>query len=383
MKWRVSISIMVLMLFIFSISFASLRDAVVYLTKDKYQDALSILDNEPAGEHRNILLNIALMLYERDLLSKEVKGADTFLSSDYMINGISEIKNGLIRLSENISDEGNWKTFSRTLNRIGNDFKITRAKALIHAIEMDDATSVERYIGIKKSDISAHYKNIPPLDYDEKPFEKYADLYKTYGNSEKGREYLKSAFKIYLPLLEKKRIENLSNLVSSVPNSGYILDAILSIIFIFFLIKGLIKGFTRELVGLISLVVSVVVAVKFYQSLTTYIFKNPATWHYVLSFIIIFIIVEVIFIIVSKLLRRFLKIIGLRWFDRLIGGGIGIIEGLIICQVIILLLSILSISPSIADMMNSSILVPYVKMSMGALVNIVPSNWKAYLSIIS
>ena len=81
---------------------------------------------------------------------------------------------------------------------------------------------------------------------------------------------MKSAFKIYLPLLEKKRIENLSNLVSSVPNSGYILDAILSIIFIFFLIKGLIKGFTRELVGLISLVVSIVVAVKFYQPLTTY-----------------------------------------------------------------------------------------------------------------
>ncbi len=373
-----------MIIFLIALStFASLKDAINYLTKEDYRDALSILDSETVDEHRNILLNTALIFYERSLLLKEIKKARTFLGLDYMVTGISEIQKGLTNLGKDINDDESWKSFSRTLNRVGSDFKVIKAKILINAIESDDATSVERYIASKKSDISAHYKNIPPLDYDEKPFEKYVELYKTYGNSKKGREYLKSAFKVYLPLLEKKRIGNLSSLMGNVPNSGYILDMILGIILIFFLIKGLIKGLTKELVGLISLLVSVIIAAKFYQPLTVYIFKNPATWHYVISFIVIFILIEILFVIVSKLLRGLLKAIGLRWLDRLIGGGIGVIEGLIICQVIILLLSILSISPSIADMMNSSVLVPYVKMSMGAIVNVVPSNWKAYLSIIS
>jgi membrane protein required for colicin V production len=99
------------------------------------------------------------------------------------------------------------------------------------------------------------------------------------------------------------------------------------------LVLGLWKGFVRTLTALASLVVGVVLAVRCHGMVAPYLGKisslDPQI-SMILSMIIVFILVQVAFVLIRRLLDKLLDLTHLTWLDRVLGAGIGAAAGFLV-----------------------------------------------------
>ena len=113
-------------------------------------------------------------------------------------------------------------------------------------------------------------------------------------------------------------------------NIGLIFDAVMAVILIIFLYKGLANGFSGEIIGLVCLFVSVFCAWKFLDPAVDLVFKyfsHPALDRTVVALIcavVIFFVVEVIFAIVGAVLSYLVKVTKLSFMDHFFGMLIGV-----------------------------------------------------------
>ncbi|HUK15209.1 MAG TPA: CvpA family protein [Bryobacteraceae bacterium] len=116
------------------------------------------------------------------------------------------------------------------------------------------------------------------------------------------------------------------------------LDAVLLFIVALSLIAGFRKGLSRQIIGLVSVVVAIVLG------LWTYGLAGGWLAHYVSSrraanfggFALVFCGVLLAGSLVGYLLHKFLKFTGLSFFDRILGAGFGVVRGTLISVAVIL-----------------------------------------------
>lgn len=116
------------------------------------------------------------------------------------------------------------------------------------------------------------------------------------------------------------------------------LDFILGGLFISSVVSGLLRGFSRTIVGFATSVVAVLASIWFYSSVAVYIgpyVAYPALANFA-GFTLIFLTITLVGATISALLARVIKFAGLRWLDRLIGGGLGAVRASIIAAAIVL-----------------------------------------------
>jgi membrane protein required for colicin V production len=109
-----------------------------------------------------------------------------------------------------------------------------------------------------------------------------------------------------------------------------------------FLLKGLLRGLVRELCTLLGLIAGALVAFGFHADLAERMvaaFHLPQTWCINLAFIILFLAVLLFFGLVGMLLTRYVKLLYVGGLNRVIGGLLGLVQGLLILAVIIYALS--------------------------------------------
>jgi len=116
------------------------------------------------------------------------------------------------------------------------------------------------------------------------------------------------------------------------------LDIVLAIILLACIVRGLRRGFTRQIIGIVSVVVALLAGSWFYGI--------PAAWiaPYVSSpmlaaaggFAAVFLTVMLVGGFVSAVVQRFLKFTGLSIFDHALGGGLGLLRGLLVSTAIIM-----------------------------------------------
>jgi membrane protein required for colicin V production len=132
-----------------------------------------------------------------------------------------------------------------------------------------------------------------------------------------------------------------------------ILDIIISGLIAFFLIKGIFRGFFREIASLAGVVFGIVIANHYHPQmagyLKTYIPLEKSLP--LVSFIILFIAVIIGFYLVGLLLHSLFKRLLMGWFDRTLGICFALIKGIIISYLLIVLLTFFvpSSSPLIAS----------------------------------
>lgn len=99
------------------------------------------------------------------------------------------------------------------------------------------------------------------------------------------------------------------------------------------LILGIWKGFIRSLTGLASLVLGVVLAVKYYPAVEPYLGKISSLDPHIsmiLSMVIIFIAVQVVFVVIRRVLDALLDLTRLSWLDRVFGAAMGLVAGFLV-----------------------------------------------------
>ena len=107
------------------------------------------------------------------------------------------------------------------------------------------------------------------------------------------------------------------------------LDVVLLVVLAWSVVAGFRKGFTREVIGLVSVVVALLLGIWFYGTaasyLLPYISSRPVAGF--AGFLVVFCGVVLLGAVVSAVVRKFLKVTGLSFFDKILGAGFGFLRG--------------------------------------------------------
>ena len=133
-------------------------------------------------------------------------------------------------------------------------------------------------------------------------------------------------------------------------NAALIVDTVLGIILIFFLYRGLMNGFSGEVIGLVGFFVSTFCAWKFSEpaaELAMRYIKNPEFDRNILSLICglgIFFTVQIIFAVIGFILSWMVKVTKLSLTDHFFGMIVG---GLKACFITLIVYAFLSSFPKL------------------------------------
>jgi membrane protein required for colicin V production len=163
-----------------------------------------------------------------------------------------------------------------------------------------------------------------------------------------------------------------------------ILDIIISGLVAFFLIKGIFRGFFREIASLAGVVFGIVIGNHYHPQMAAYLKAYiPLEQSLPLvSFIILFIAVIIVFYLVGLLLHGLFKRLLIGWFDRALGICFALIKGIIISYLLLVLLTFFvpSTSPLIADSKCARLVINTYQ-SMARLISPhIYREWKARIS---
>ncbi len=118
-----------------------------------------------------------------------------------------------------------------------------------------------------------------------------------------------------------------------------ILDISVLLIMIWGLVSGLLRGALIEIFWMLGIVMGVFIAARTYPTISFLFSFLPSKIAYVVCFILILIITIIIFYLVGRSLRKYLKLIHIGFVDNLFGLIFGFLKGSIIAAVIFIILS--------------------------------------------
>lgn len=139
-------------------------------------------------------------------------------------------------------------------------------------------------------------------------------------------------------------------------------DTIVGVILLFFLVRGLWIGFVRQLAAFCALVGGYWLAAHYHGEIAPFaarFLENPKLI-FIVSFVCIFLVAAMAFGLLGKLLRRVMEITLMGWFDRLLGGGLGLVKGAVVTSLLYMFLAS-SLSGS-NDVLRKSISAPYLEL---------------------
>ena len=131
-----------------------------------------------------------------------------------------------------------------------------------------------------------------------------------------------------------------------------IIDIVLLICFVPAIVYGIRKGFVKQVVELVSIIVGVWAAFYFSSSLSVwlsqYISIDKIILHLV-SFILIVVLVIMLMGLLGSLLTRLLKIVFLGWINGLLGLVIGVFKVALVLGLLIMLFESVNATAHIID----------------------------------
>jgi len=135
------------------------------------------------------------------------------------------------------------------------------------------------------------------------------------------------------------------------------LDYLVLIVLAIFFIMGLRRGFFLTLIQVLGIFLVVIVIRLFGVLLKQNLHRCCGlsdTWATIIGYILVFLIVMILAKLVSYICNRFLKVIGLAWVDRLLGGILGLIFGTIFFIMFILFADVSTLSTKFGEAQGKS-----------------------------
>jgi membrane protein required for colicin V production len=137
-------------------------------------------------------------------------------------------------------------------------------------------------------------------------------------------------------------------------------DLIIAVVLLGFAIRGLMRGFLRELLSLVGLFLGLWIALLEFVPLGEWLqnrfpLAEPLPFH--VAFLAIFLSVSIVASIAGYLLHKAAKGLLMGWLDAIVGLGFGFVKGVIISTVLLFLLAHLPLAESIRAQFRTSAIV--------------------------
>ncbi|MDB4042459.1 CvpA family protein [Methylophilaceae bacterium] len=153
------------------------------------------------------------------------------------------------------------------------------------------------------------------------------------------------------------------------------IDYFLAFIILISLFFGFYRGFIRELLALIGLVIAFYCANKFSDLFISYVpFGFDDSINKIITYLVIFILVLIISALIIKLINKFIKSAGLSFINIFMGGFFGFIRGLLISILIIYLAE--KSEFSLSESWYTSSVVLLLKETMEKTLPYLPFDWR-------
>jgi membrane protein required for colicin V production len=135
-------------------------------------------------------------------------------------------------------------------------------------------------------------------------------------------------------------------------------DWLIVVVVLLNIVTAAIQGFFSEALSMAGLVIGYIVAAWQYPGLSAWFmtFLKNAWLADILSFLIIFFAILLVFSLAGRVARRLMKEVGLSGFDRFLGGLLGVVKGCLMVAVI--LMGMTAFTPT-SKMLPKSVLAPY------------------------
>ena len=137
-----------------------------------------------------------------------------------------------------------------------------------------------------------------------------------------------------------------------------LIDWLILAILVYSIVISWLKGFVREVMGLITVLAAVLLAAWFYRGAGR-LFKDVVRTENLalfFGFSLIFVVTLVAGFVISWLIARSMKFAKLEWADRLLGAAFGFIRGWLIAAAILLALTAFEVQ---TERVKNSELAPY------------------------
>jgi membrane protein required for colicin V production len=159
------------------------------------------------------------------------------------------------------------------------------------------------------------------------------------------------------------------------------LDIVLVILLFLSTVSAAQKGFSREVIGIAAAIIGLFCGIWFYGLAGSFLLpyvSSPQVANFI-GFLLVFTACVILGTIVSAVIRRFMKTVGLSWFDRLLGAAFGLVRGTLMGLAVIT--ALVAFAPAVAadsapKAVAESRIAPYVIAGANFLVAIAPRELK-------
>jgi membrane protein required for colicin V production len=141
-----------------------------------------------------------------------------------------------------------------------------------------------------------------------------------------------------------------------------VLDFVLALILIGSVIASFRKGFSREIIGLVSVVLALILGLWFYGTAGGYLLPYLSSHRAAnfAGFVLVFGGVMLLGVLVSFVVGKFLRVTGLSFFDHILGAGFGLLRGGLIGIALIAAIMAFSTGETPPALVVHSRMAPYV-----------------------
>jgi membrane protein required for colicin V production len=143
------------------------------------------------------------------------------------------------------------------------------------------------------------------------------------------------------------------------------LDLIVAVVLIGFAIRGLMKGFFRELFSLLGLFVGLWIALLQFVPVGEWLrtilpLTDPLPYH--MAFLAIFLGVSIIASVLGFILYRVAKVFLVGWLDAVVGLGFGFVKGVMILAILLFLVRHLPLTEPVTSQLQNSTMVEHLEL---------------------
>jgi len=140
-----------------------------------------------------------------------------------------------------------------------------------------------------------------------------------------------------------------------------IFDIAILLILAAFLVKGLLRGLVRELCTLLGFGSGALIAFGYHLDFGNWManeFSLPAAWCQGLAFVVLFLTALLLFGMVGLVLTRYVKLLYVGGLNRVIGGLLGLVQGMLLLSVVLYALSIRDLPGGLNRQLDQATLSP-------------------------
>jgi membrane protein required for colicin V production len=154
------------------------------------------------------------------------------------------------------------------------------------------------------------------------------------------------------------------------------IDTIIVVVVLLFGALGIYWGFIRQVLALAGLIAGIIFASRYgarvADALSSFITNDMLAA--VLGFVIVLVGVSSAASLIASLLRRFVGLLFLGWLDHLIGGLLGVLQGLLVCTIGLLIAAAFPLALWTPALSNSQF-APLLVRAFGFLLPLLPDSF--------